>query len=43
EFEFSNLGNIPHTLTVYARGYDTYIYNHRFATYSDRLDITLSR
>ena len=43
EFEFNDLGDIPHTLTVYARGYETYIYNHRFATYSDRLDITLSR
>jgi hypothetical protein len=42
-YQFSQLGDIDHKLFVYAGGYATYIANYRFSSFSDRLDIRLSK
>jgi hypothetical protein len=42
-FEFSQLGGQGHTISVYAKGYQTYILNHDFTSYSDSLQISLIR
>jgi len=42
-FEFAQLGGQSHTISVYAKGYQTYILNHKFTSFSDRLHISLIR
>ena len=40
-YQFSQLGEIEHTVSVYANGYATYELDHRFSSFSDQLDIRL--
>ena len=42
-FEFTRLGGQSHIVRVYAKGFKTYIQNHEFASFSDRLHINLIR
>lgn len=42
-YQFSQLGGVGHKVTVYADGYTTYTVNYHFSSFSDRLDIRLSR
>jgi hypothetical protein len=41
--EFSQLGAQSHTISVYAKGYQTHILNHDFTSFSDSLQIGLVR
>jgi protocatechuate 3,4-dioxygenase beta subunit len=42
-YQFSQLGGVDHRVSVYASGYATYEVNHRFSSFSDQLDIRLSK
>ena len=42
-FEFTGLGGQGHTVSVYAKGFQTYILNHEFTTFSDNLQIRLTK
>jgi hypothetical protein len=42
-FEFSQLGGQSHTISVYAKGYQTHILNYDFTSFSDSLQISLIR
>ena len=42
-FEFAELGGNPLTIGVYATGFETYISQHNFSSFSDRLEIVLEK
>lgn len=42
-FEFAELGGNQLTIGVYATGFETYIYQHNFSSFSDRLEIVLEQ
>jgi hypothetical protein len=42
-FEFAQLGGNQLTIAVYAAGFETYISQHNFSSFSDRLEIVLEQ